>query len=268
MKLCNSLTIIIVLTIAASCSATELNGRVAVINNDGGNYKIMLQINSDSEAQKMGGATFIVNYDTTLLTFSDNPKYGVDFIFSNFTLGYYDTARVTKISEGRLWLNVDLTSDGKGTLVQKGPDLWTDLVELNFTTSHIVQNNLVNWGINDKFWHVYDSDNSTTWEKGNFNNVTTIEKPGNQIRDFNLSQNYPNPFNPTTKIEYSVPQRSFVKLTIYNIIGQEIAVLVNGEKETGKYVVNFDTDNVPSGVYVYRLQAGDFIDTKKMMLLK
>ncbi len=121
MKLRNTLLIIIALAFTITASATELNGRVVVINDDGSNYKILLQLNTDTEAQKMGGATFVINYDTTLLSYSDNPENGIDFIFSNFNMGFYDTAKVTKITNGRLWLNIDLTSDGHGTTVQKGP---------------------------------------------------------------------------------------------------------------------------------------------------
>jgi len=85
---------------------------------------------------------------------------------------------------------------------------------------------------------------------------------------FSLAQNFPNPFNPSTKIKYSVPQRSNVTLKVYDILGNEIATLVNEEKDQGVYTVNFDANNLASGLYLYRIQAGSFIETKKMILLK
>jgi hypothetical protein len=85
---------------------------------------------------------------------------------------------------------------------------------------------------------------------------------------FALYQNYPNPFNPTTTISYDLPERARVKLTIYNLLGQEVATLVNAEQEPGRYDVKFDASGLPSGVYFYRLEAGKFIEQKKMILIK
>jgi len=85
---------------------------------------------------------------------------------------------------------------------------------------------------------------------------------------FSLSQNYPNPFNPTTKITYELPKTSDVKLKVYDILGREVAVLVNGEKLKGKYEIEFNASYLASGVYFYKLQAGNFTQTKKLVLLK
>lgn len=85
---------------------------------------------------------------------------------------------------------------------------------------------------------------------------------------FSLSQNYPNPFNPLTSINYAIGKRQFVTLKVYDILGNEIVTLVNDEKSAGNYEVNFNASNIPSGVYFYRLQAGSFAQTNKMILLK
>ena len=85
---------------------------------------------------------------------------------------------------------------------------------------------------------------------------------------YQLSQNYPNPFNPVTLIEYKLPIRSEVKLTIFNLRGQEVALLVNGNMLAGIHQVIWDATNVASGIYFYRLQAGEFVQTRKMVLLK
>jgi hypothetical protein len=85
---------------------------------------------------------------------------------------------------------------------------------------------------------------------------------------FSLEQNYPNPFNPRTGIRYSVPGVSDVKLTVFDILGREVAVLVNERKPAGRYEVTFDASDLASGMYVYRLTAGRSVDTKTMLLVK
>jgi len=87
-------------------------------------------------------------------------------------------------------------------------------------------------------------------------------------KEFKLEQNYPNPFNPTTTIQYQLPQDARVTLKIYDILGSEVATLVNEEQEAGYKEVQFTGSNIASGMYVYRLTAGDYVSVKKMMLLK
>jgi flagellar hook assembly protein FlgD len=84
---------------------------------------------------------------------------------------------------------------------------------------------------------------------------------------FALEQNYPNPFNPSTTIPYELPKATFVSLKIYNTLGQLVVTLVDAQKEAGYHQVQWKPD-VPSGIYFYRLQAGEFIGTKKMILLR
>ena len=86
--------------------------------------------------------------------------------------------------------------------------------------------------------------------------------------EFALDQNYPNPFNPSTTISYSIPVKSRVTLKIFNALGKEIITLVNEEKSEGNYDVKFDASGIPSGIYFYKLNAGEFSSTKKMILLK
>jgi hypothetical protein len=85
---------------------------------------------------------------------------------------------------------------------------------------------------------------------------------------FDLKQNYPNPFNPSTTIEYAVPQKSYVKLSVFNLLGKEVATLVDGIKEKGVYRYYFDASNLPAGVYFYKLEAEQSVITRKMILIK
>ena len=99
---------------------------------------------------------------------------------------------------------------------------------------------------------------------------TSIEEINSDLipAQFQLFQNYPNPFNPTTKIEFAVPHDEFVNLIVYNTMGESIIVLVDEQKSAGRYIVDFNGSDLPSGVYFYRFLAGDFKRTKKMILLK
>jgi hypothetical protein len=85
---------------------------------------------------------------------------------------------------------------------------------------------------------------------------------------FQLEQNYPNPFNPTTMISYQLPVASEVRLEVYDMLGRGVAVLVNEKKAPGSYEVRFDASALPSGVYVYRLRAGEFVQVRKLVVLK
>ena len=100
----------------------------------------------------------------------------------------------------------------------------------------------------------------------NYSNIIMFE--GKLPVEFNLTQNYPNPFNPTTAISYSVANKSTVQLKVYNMLGAEVATLVNEVKEAGKYNVTFDASELTSGVYLYKLTDGNSVSVKKLMLLK
>ena len=105
---------------------------------------------------------------------------------------------------------------------------------------------------------------------GYVDDVTSVEiEVTNEVpSNYELTQNYPNPFNPSTTISFAIPQTSEVQLNIYNILGQEVASLVNKEMSAGKYSVNWDASNLSSGMYIYRLQAGSKVFTNRMILMK
>ena len=272
MKLFKTLSITIIhYCIVATGLATELNGRINLLNNDGTNYKVMLQVNTDLEPGELGGATIILDYDNTILSYPDEPAMDVDFIFYNFNLGYYDEAKVTKVTEGQIWISVNLISDEYGTIVTNGPYQWTDLVVLNFGSNGIVTSNAVFWDITSLYWRVYDSDNTTTWGIGNFDNLTTsieIDDVENPVDGYTLNQNYPNPFNPSTTIGFSLPKETQLKINLYNMLGEFVETLADGNYEAGYHNVTFNASTLPSGAYIYRIESNQFVQTRKMMLLK
>jgi hypothetical protein len=104
-------------------------------------------------------------------------------------------------------------------------------------------------------------------QNGNVKSVM-IRKEAAVPTEFSLQQNYPNPFNPTTTIRYGLPYKSAVQLTVYNTLGQEVAILQNEEQEAGYHEVKFDASGLSSGVYYCRMQAGSFVQAKKVLLLK
>ncbi|MCW8813214.1 MAG: T9SS type A sorting domain-containing protein [Chlorobium sp.] len=103
---------------------------------------------------------------------------------------------------------------------------------------------------------------------GTFTYSNEVEVDVTAPLSFNLDQNYPNPFNPTTNINYSIQEAGNIILAVYNTVGEKVAVLVNGYSEAGHFEVSFDASNLPSGVYLYKLQSANSVQTKKMMLLK
>jgi hypothetical protein len=101
-----------------------------------------------------------------------------------------------------------------------------------------------------------------------FKRVVTAISPTEAPRVLLLMQNYPNPFNPSTTIRYGLPSRAHVTLTVFNTLGQRVAILQNGEQDAGYHEVHFDGSNLPSGVYFYRMQAGSYTETKKLLLVR
>ena len=103
-----------------------------------------------------------------------------------------------------------------------------------------------------------------------FDNVNSIavDESGGSPRTYRLVQNYPNPFNPSTTINFIIPQSGKVSLSVFNSIGQTVETLIDKEMAAGDYKITFNAENLPSGIYFYKLEAGNFVDVKKMMLLR
>ena len=151
-------------------------------------------------------------------------------------------------SDTQSWIDYDVTPSGR----------FDPLIEFRYkvkaidnTNKESVYSNEVSIFGNGGLWKDNDNDN-------NNDNITT----------YKLQSNYPNPFNPSTKIEFQIPKSSIVNLTVYNSLGEEVAILVNQRLSKGRYTFEFNARDLPSGVYFYVLRAGNFGSTKKMILLK
>ncbi|MCO6446366.1 MAG: T9SS type A sorting domain-containing protein [Ignavibacteriota bacterium] len=111
----------------------------------------------------------------------------------------------------------------------------------------------------DSLFVLYNTGNVSGISEENFQQIP---------ENFSLSQNYPNPFNPSTTIRFELPESDIVTLKIFNILGEEVSTLVNTELKAGKHEYQFNANNLSSGIYFYRIQAGSFTETKKMILIR
>ena len=130
-----------------------------------------------------------------------------------------------------------------------------DITDWTEATDLALANTLMSWyGPGGTWW-----DHDITSIGGSFANLPV---------DYKLSQNFPNPFNPSTTIQYSLPKTVHVRLTVYNVIGQEVAILVDGVMNSGNHRAVFTAGNIASGLYLYRLEADGQVITKKMLVMK
>ena len=188
----------------------------------------------------------VVSYDTSQLMFQGiNPVSPLN----HFTI-------LTKIADGKVILS------GADSIAHGQNEVFASLV---FTvkpgngTTTVVRLISLRWN-EEPVMHDVASANVT---------ITGVEENGNEIPDtYQMEQNYPNPFNPTTTIIYQLPTESFVHLSIFNVLGQEVRTLVNNIEHAGFKSVQFDASNLPSGVYFYRIKVGDYNTTKKLIYMK
>ena len=150
-----------------------------------------------------------------------------------------------------------LTWDSDIRLTNATAESWLPSATISDTILHVV-------------WRDERDGNTEIYYKRNTNaNISAVEDDQTYIpRHFSLEQNYPNPFNPSTTISWQLPEASNVTLKIFNSLGREVETLVNEEKPAGTYELTWNAANLPSGVYFYRLQAGEFVEAKKMILIK
>jgi hypothetical protein len=230
--------------------------------------EVKVQINTNTGTDDLGGATLVLKFDTTKYVFPSSPAANTDYIFHNFNGGNYGPASVTNPISNEIWINIELEINNQGTVVA-GSTSWTDVVTLKMKLKQNQQFSWINYSTSSPFWAVFDGNNTTLWNTGIFSPISSIENQFENVKGYSLSQNYPNPFNPSTKIKFSTENEHVVKLTVYNMLGEMIEVLVDNEIAAGNHEITFYSEGLPSGTYIYRFEIDKrFIDSKKMILLK
>jgi hypothetical protein len=182
-------------------------------------------------------------------------------------------------NNGSNWTQSGLTNKWVNSIVGIGGNLFAETKD----SIYLSTNNGTNWtAVSNSLANPYlncisvsgtdllvGTNDGGIWRRPLSEMITGVEDKTNVLpKNFSLSQNYPNPFNPTTTIHYSVPKTSFVTIKVYDMLGKEIATLVNQEKSAGNYTVQFNGSNLSSGIYFYRMRSGNFVETKKLLLLK
>ena len=198
-------------------------------------------------------------------------------IFAGTTDGGGGGGVFRSTNNGSSWIEVNngLTNDHVWTLSASGTNLFAGTYS---SGAFLSTNNGTNWikiGLNTYVldFAVCETNIFAAAFGGVYrrplSELVSVSKEVNVLsQDYTLYQNYPNPWNPSTNIKYSIPKTSQVSIKVYDIIGNEIKTLVNEDKPAGAYELTWNAGNLPSGIYFYRLQAGSFIETKKMILLK
>ena len=160
--------------------------------------------------------------------------------------------------------------NNKGFYIERrtGEDSWNNLgfVQGHGTTTETQSYTFVDKGLASGIYNyrIKQVDFDGSYKYYNLKQEVEIAVP----ESYELSQNFPNPFNPTTKIKFSVPADGFVNIAVYNLLGKKVIELVNNIQNAGSYEVTFDASKFASGTYIYRMEAGDFVSNKKMMILK
>jgi subtilisin family serine protease len=166
------------------------------------------------------------------------------------------------------WDTLSYTFHVRGRGLGTAGDRWLrDTTVTLWLMGVVAPDEIYQWWVETTDGHVTVSSDTVTFRASS--SVLAVQKQESNLpKEFALGQNYPNPFNPTTTIRYALPQRSHVTLIVFNLLGQEVATLVNGEVEAGYREVQFNAVGLASGVYLYRLQAGSFTQTKKLCVIK
>ncbi len=245
-----------------------------ITDNDPGDSFVPITPTSDSHS----GNNALIGEVKTLQGFPLNPVLSSVFPYSerpaNFT-GYY---KFTSVGSDSLVILVSFGSSkdsagrgGGGSMVVK--NTVNDYTEFNIPIYWASQNNPDSCIISFTVFPYSPAAHAGTFfiidDLSFTNNTTSVKNNLSQLpQSFNLSQNYPNPFNPTTTIDYQIPKQSHVRLSVYDILGNKVEDLVNENKSAGKYYINFNASSLSSGTYFYQLEAGNYMQTKKLILIK
>ncbi|NWG29452.1 MAG: T9SS type A sorting domain-containing protein [Ignavibacteriaceae bacterium] len=203
------------------------------------------------------------------------PSKPQDLTITVYNTGSNSHPKLNWIAAGE----TDVQSANPGVLIDRkiNNGSWTQIATLSGTAAQYIDYgiNYAGSGYNTAYYRIRFKD--TQNKISIYSDIKSIQygdawkigtEQENSITDYKLQQNYPNPFNPTTSISFSIPKNGFVTLKVYDILGKEVAELVNEIKEAGNYSVTFNASELPSGIYFYTLTSGNFTATKKLILLK
>lgn len=167
------------------------------------------------------------------------------------------------ISEKKVWAPSDDTNWNLVKIEAEAP-AGTEFVKIVITSGYYGQGSSSYW--DDVMLRLIGINRNPSI--GSVNKQSTFQTDNNEKFTNNLFSNYPNPFNPTTNIKYEIAKDGFVNIVVYNTLGQVVATLVNENKSSGKYSVHFNANNLPSGIYFYKIESGNFTKVNKMLLLR
>lgn len=250
----------------------------AFYTEDGGNTwtRSTLSVGSSvtvRDIEMAGGRMWFVGTDGMIIRGYADPSVPVELASftatvsgSNVTLNW-----MTASETNNMGFEIERMQNSKIARLQDQPNGQTGWEKIGFvegkgTVSEITAYSFSDKGLTAGFYNyrIKQIDFDGIFKYYNLSESIEIGTPDN----FNLAQNYPNPFNPSTVISYQLPVNRMVSLKVYNVIGQQVAELVNEVKQAGVHTVEFDASNLPSGVYIYKLTTGDYISSKKMLLVK
>ena len=214
-----------------------------------------------------------------------NPNGSSD---TNLFAGTYGGGIFLSTNNGTYWLPVDsaLTETYVTALTINGTNIfagtwngvflstnngksWNDANSTSFVNTNTGLKPFINTLAISGAFLFAGTDGAGVWRRPLSEMITAVKDNENQIpAQFRLDQNYPNPFNPSTTINYSLPKTGHVTLKVYDVLGKEVATLVNEEESSGNYHIQFNANKLASGVYFYRLSAGNSVTTKKLVLMK
>ncbi|HCY74440.1 MAG TPA: hypothetical protein DHV28_00835 [Ignavibacteriales bacterium] len=159
----------------AAISATNINGRFVVMGTNNGKLEVLLQINTNTGSDDMGGATVVIGFNRFALNYSNNPQVNTNYIYYNFNNGNYSPATVTRPAIDKLWLNIDLpfNNSNNGTVVS-GTNGWTDVATLFFDIINPADTLKLSWLTTNPYWGIYDANNTTMWSPGTLQNLSYV----------------------------------------------------------------------------------------------
>ncbi len=253
--------------------------------NDNENYNYFSTTSSNMYVNGLAGPSLQISYTDPQLYLQYPFTYGSNFS-DNFSATYTIsgssiTRNGTSIVSGDAWGTINLPAGSFTNSLRVKYNITTrdssnpgiPFVTVTNTTSYI-------WFVPGRKFPVFEIIYSTISINGtqfgnsktvnyNYGSTIGISNISNEVPEgYSLSQNYPNPFNPSTNLEFGISELGFVSLKIYNTLGKEIATLVNTNLSPGTYKYNFDASGLTSGIYFYTIKAGEFTETKRMLLVK